>query len=393
MIRVDGDVPATPRGATLDEGAPTMMTTTAISTVASQNLTPFAPTSSEAARYQAILQAKIDDGMGRAANVIERIHAEQPRDQIVPVRALSFIPGPDADVGVAMCFGGESLFPSDYALGQIAARANVPTAYLRELAHGADWQRELAAEIFTRHYRHHEAARVLARSVNGQLRGFLSDRYRRLDSRPIVDALATEAQAAGAVPIDGTMTETRLALKIVVPRVLEPIPGEFMVYGGELAHSDYGNGPLGFRQFFWRVVCLNGMTRENVLREIHLGGRLGDDITYSDRTYRLNTAASVSALRDVVRATLTPASIERMGETLRAAHAKKMTVAQLKAATKNVGKDSQKAIVDAFESEDVINLPAGETAWRASNAVSWIARHTKDAEKRLDLERVAGALT
>ena len=51
-----------------------------------------------------------------------------------------------------------------------------------------------------------------------------------------------------------------------------------------------------------------------------------------------------------------------------------------------------KSIADAFAGNDVVNLPPGKTAWRASNAISWIARATEDAEARLDLERLAGAI-
>lgn len=350
----------------------------------------FTPSSNEAARYHAILQRKIDDGARKAASVIETIHTQQPKDQIASTRRLAFAP---TERSVSVQIGDDVYAPSDYAVGQLATRAGIPTAYLRELVTGAeDWKRALAADALSRHFANGDAERVLARSVSGQLRGVLSDRFRRLDSRPLVDALATEAQIAGAMPIDGVATETRVALKVLLPEIIEPIPGEFLVRGGEWSNSDYGNGTHSFRAFALRVVCLNGMTRENVLREIHLGGRLSDQIAYSDRTYRLDTKASVSALRDVVRGVLGPASHDSFVASVRAAHDKTMSAAALKNATRNVGKETQKAIVDAFESQDVINLPAGQTAWRASNAVSWIARHTDDAEKRLDLERVAGSL-
>ncbi len=113
-------------------------------------------------------------------------------------------------------------------------------------------------------------------------------------------------------------------------------------------------------------------------------------MSYSDRTYRLDTAASVSALRDVVRGALSSSHIETLSARLRASHAQGATVSQLRAMTKTVGKETQRSIVDAFTGPDVLNLPAGDTMWRASNAVSWIARHTQSAEKRLDLERLAG---
>lgn len=45
----------------------------------------------------------------------------------------------------------------------------------------------------------------------------------------------------------------------------------------------------------------------------------------------------------------------------------------------------------AYESADVINLPAGNTTWRASNAFSWVANSEGlDADRKLALQAVAG---
>lgn len=348
--------------------------------------------SSDAAKYRAILDKKIAEGSRAAARVIDSIQNDVPEDQIANAQAIRW--QVDAKNIVAVV-GDKLLAPSSYALGQIAERAGVPAQYMREMSTSEDeWRRVLAAEIAGRHFGNVGAQRVLVRSVRGQLRGFLSDKYRRLDNRPLLDALVKEVDGAGAVPCGGTMTETRCALKVIVPRIVEVLDGEFVVFGGEWSNSDYGNGAHSFRAFALRVVCLNGMTRENLLRQIHLGGRLQDDVQYSDRTYRLDTAASVSALQDTVRGALGPAGINSMTAAIRAANEKEMSEATLLRAAKNVPKKTQKLIVDAFKSDDVINLPAGNTAWRASNAVSWIARHTTDdAELQLDLERLAGGLT
>ena len=45
---------------------------------------------------------------------------------------------------------------------------------------------------------------------------------------------------------------------------------------------------------------------------------------------------------------------------------------------------------DAFKGTDVEMLPAGNTAWRMSNAISWVANGITDADKRLEVERAAG---
>jgi hypothetical protein len=352
----------------------------------------------EAGKYLAILERRIAEGTQRAAAVMRGIESSVPTDRIAKLGAVKWEPTA-GNRGIVANVGGDVLTPTDYAIGQIAERAGVPGPYLRGLleaaAPGAEpapsWKRELAAEILTRHYTHHEG-RALVRSVGNSLRGWLSDSYRRLDSRPLLEAMVTEADKHGALPYDGHATETRVAIKMILPRVVEPIPGEYMIVGAEWSNSDYGNGTHGVRVFAVRVVCLNGMTNENLLKQVHLGKRLGDDTMLSDRTLRLDTATSASALRDVVRGAFGPARTENLMKQITTAAAAPFASAQIRAALKSLPKTTTKAVIDAFESGDVINLPAGENAWRASNAISWIARHEEDAERRLDLERLAGSV-
>ena len=53
-------------------------------------------------------------------------------------------------------------------------------------------------------------------------------------------------------------------------------------------------------------------------------------------------------------------------------------------------KGESEAAAQAFDSTDTYNLPAGNTKWRLSNAISWIAGQTKDTERKLDLMKIAG---
>jgi len=225
------------------------------------------------------------------------------------------------------------------------------------------------------------------------MRGFLSDHYRRLDSRPLVDAFATECQAVGAVPVDGTVTDTRVALKAILPEIYEPVPGEVLAFGVEWHNSDFGAGAHALRAFMLRVWCLNGATMENALAQVHLGGRLSEAYDLSQRTYRLDTAASKSALRDVVRGVLAAPAIEVMCNAIRSAHEKQIDWKNVKNAVgRRLLKGELETAQAAFEGADTINLPAGRTAWRASNALSWIAGQTENPDRKLDLQRLAGEL-
>lgn len=358
-----------------------------------------------------ILEDKIQLGRQSAAALIERIHAEAPADSIAKGKALRFgtrgeareveslrngrpvteIALPQLVIGYGDV--GNTLHKN--ALGQLAQRAGIPSAYANELANGAEWQRKLVAGILNEHYHQGEPeTRYLLRAVKGEVRGFLSDRFRRLDNRPLVDAFATECDKVGAVPVDGTASDTRVALKAIVPQVYEPIPGEVLAFGVEWGNSDFGASAHVLRAFMLRVWCLNGATMENALNQIHLGRGISDDMELSRRTYELDTKTSMSALKDVVRATLAPKKIESMCAAIQAAHANKVEWKNVKGSlAKKLLKGELKAAEDAFESADVYNLPAGNTMWRASNAVSWIAgQKDVDADRKLELQRIAGQL-
>jgi hypothetical protein len=59
---------------------------------------------------------------------------------------------------------------------------------------------------------------------------------------------------------------------------------------------------------------------------------------------------------------------------------------------KSLTKGEVEQVTTAFNSPDVENLPPGNTDWRLSNALSWVAGQTQDAERKLDFMKLAGAV-
>ena len=104
---------------------------------------------------------------------------------------------------------------------QLAARAEIPLAYTTTLAERGDWGRELLAENFNRIFSKIESQRVLTRAVNGEIRGVLSDSYRRLDSRPIIESFALACAKVGAVPVEGIAGDLRLSIRALLPHVFK----------------------------------------------------------------------------------------------------------------------------------------------------------------------------
>jgi len=69
------------------------------------------------------------------------------------------------------------------------------------------------------------------------VRKFLSDSYRRIDSRPVVEAFATAGQEKGALPYEGYVTDTKIVIQAIMPEVYEPVPGEVVACGLSLENS------------------------------------------------------------------------------------------------------------------------------------------------------------
>lgn len=191
------------------------------------------------------------------------------------------------------------------AVGQLADRMGIPSRYLKTLASGEPWQMMLAAEILNQHSDWTQRSRVLVRAVGNQVRGVLSDSYRRLNSVQILTAFVEEAAGQGAVISDAYMTDTKVWAETILPTPIS-IPtknnGEVIIFAGaRFSTSDYGDGAVDMRTFLLNGACLNGMVRESVMKQVHLGSRLPDSLALSERTYKLDTETTVSAVRDLTR--------------------------------------------------------------------------------------------
>ena len=75
-----------------------------------------------------------------------------------------------------------------------------------------------------------------------------------------------------------------------------------MIYmGARFSTSDYGDGAVDMRAYLLNGVCLNGMVRESLMKQVHLGTRLPDNLQLSERTYALETETTVSATKDFTK--------------------------------------------------------------------------------------------
>lgn len=339
----------------------------------------------------------IRTGTQSAERVINHVLDNQPTDELPRGGSLQFdgLVSKDAIAVQYPARGGEIVTRTlhRHAIGQMAQTIDMPVKFLDSLQDThAQWGRELLAHnLQTVFHNRHANKRYLTRSINGEVRGFLSDQYRRIDSRPLVEAFAEEVMAKGARPFEGVVTDTKIAIKAIYPEVYEPVPGEMIAFGIALENSDFGNGAQSVREFMARIWCENLAVFEEAMRTVHLGRRLDEQTIYSERTYQLDADTSVSAMRDVIRHRLDSSTLDTRVKALQAANATGVSAQEAAARLKKVlQKGEAEDALKAFEGKDEYNLPAGQTAWRLSNAISWIA-NGKDVspERKLELSKIA----
>lgn len=340
------------------------------------------------------MEQLIETGRANAGAVIEKVTNNVIQDAIVRTSRIS-VTDHDGAWGIVKPDSVDFKPLHPHAWQQVLSDSGVPKLFADKMekeANGTAWGKELVAFNINTIFSHRKDQRNLVREEGGKIKGWLSDKFRRLDSRPLLEAFAGACQENGLMPYEGYALETKVRLRAILPKVFEPVKNEVMVVGLEWGNSDYGDGGHVVNVFINRVFCTNLAIMDQALRQIHLGKRLNDDITYSEETYRKDTDANISALQDVVRGVIGPDKVHAWMDTI-SKSAEQTIGKDIAVLLKDLDKAAVEKVVAAYESPDVVNLPAGNTRWRLSNAVSWIAQ-SKDIspEKKLEMQAVAGKL-
>lgn len=285
------------------------------------------------------------------------------------------------------------------AIGQLADRMGIPQRYLRTLAGGAEWQIALAATMLNEHSGWTQRSRVLVRTVGTQVRGVLSDSYRRLNSVEILTAFVQEAAQQGAVISDAYMNDTKVWAETILPQPLV-IPtaknGDVVIFAGaRFSTSDYGDGAVDMRSFLLNGACLNGMVRESVMKQVHLGSKLPDNLRLSQETYALDTKTTVSAVRDLTSGLFSKDTLMQKAYEIQGASEMEVDLNhELNRLTSNgsllksEGSEVQKILM-RNDPED--GVQGGVTLWKLTQAITAHARELTPERSR-ELHEISGQL-
>ncbi|ALL79293.1 hypothetical protein AD006_28665 (plasmid) [Pseudonocardia sp. EC080610-09] len=267
--------------------------------------------------------------LGELAAILE---AQQTRkhDVVVPAAALRCHQGalhlPEGHTRLS--YSGVTrtdavLAPTRLAENGVAAKLDIPVAYLRRLrAHDLD----LYDANINGWLAHQPRRRFLLRSLidddgHGTLRAMLSDSYAPVDNLDVLTSVLAGMTAAGAAVdiAQADLTESRMYVKIrsreiaaMAPRLLGNYVSPFtgargadnpVVFAGfVVSNSETGHGKFAITPQLTVQICDNGMTiPHHAHTKIHLGGKLPDgEIRWSHDTQQHAMALVHKRARDAV---------------------------------------------------------------------------------------------
>ena len=213
--------------------------------------------------------------------------------------------------------GMETYGITNLARRQLAEKLKIPFAYFERMR--AEQPDLLDRNVNT--WLQSDGERRLIRTLDGNVRAVLSDRYRRLDNCDLAENVLPILQRLPGARFESVeLNETKMYIKVVTPRVeYEIAPGDVVQAGIVITNSEVGQGTLSVQPLVYRLVCRNGLiASDRALHKTHVGRTLqteDETITvFRDDTLAADDRAFFLKVRDVVEAAVSEATFRQVAE-------------------------------------------------------------------------------
>lgn len=387
-----------------------------MATVQPKTAFPLAPPSNKVAAAEQLLSNQVRLGADRQKQIVDRVSNMHIVDALVHPRDLTFACERKLEVTVK----GQVLSVHPHALGQIASVLEYPHKYLVRLQAGRligvkpSLCRDKLRDDLNWHATHavlknrkRQDAKYLIRFVDNEIRGFLTQSYKRhLASKPLMRAFLHACDHAGLAPIDGHASPVRVNLQCALPYVFEPIPGEFIAVGLAWTNSDFGGGRMKVSMFMRRINNASSFVLNDAISEVHIGPVIEEaDIELSKETSDAELDAQKLAINDAVHEQVNPQTVQSVLDAISIAHEEKIPWAKLNGELSRIlHKAERDHILDILSGtveggletlppidydDDDDPLPS---RWWASTVVGQLAEKELNAERKKELQEFAGQM-
>jgi len=345
----------------------------------------------------------------RLENLLETVihQTKTKEDLLVPTGQIEIIQPEGSSPSVI--FGGDvgtrDFDITETAHAQIASRLKIPVKYYHRLmADHPDLLWAQVNELFKR-----EPESRMLRTLDGKLRAFLSNSYRRLDNDIVLEHALPQIVNGDLETklLSSNVTDKKMYMKVLFPddrlaQEIGTINGEPDIVrpGFILRNSEIGQGSLSIDGFFYRSFCENGCHFGGIntmnFKRSHLGGRLIEGVDFSimsNETREAEDKALISQTADVMKALASPELAQKMGDKLRLTNDTTEVVNPVDAIevlAKDVGlrQDEKDSVLESFIKDQ------NYTLWGAVNAVTEQANNDAlcSYDRATELEEIGGKM-
>lgn len=226
--------------------------------------------------------------------------------------------------------GEHTLTP--HAHGQIGTHLGIPKRYYAKMLQEAP---DLLCTNLNHWLHQHQTNQRMVRTLDGAVRGFLSNSYRPLDHFDFAEAAFREIHEIGKITVESSaITDTRMYIKAVSHRMKGEVrKGDIVKWGIALSNSEVGAGKLRIDPLVYRLVCTNGaVAREHVgtYSRRHVGSKVLSNLDVSqllsDEAREADNKAFWLATRDIIKGIFDWDTFQTVLETWRAAATREIVV-------------------------------------------------------------------
>jgi hypothetical protein len=245
----------------------------------------------------------------------------------------------------------------------------------------------------------------LVRTLFGQARGFLSDRYRQMDNLEILTRLLPVIQQLPAVNWDQSslqITDQRMYLQLVdtsKPKIITSGThdrlDDVLQRGVVVTNSEVGLGSFSVQPLVFRQVCSNGLViTEYAQRRFHVGGRNTGDagVVWQSDTAKARNELTIMEMRDLMIHSMSDEFLDKIAARAQDAADQKIKGTQVEATIRNVTErfrlngDERDAMSGHFYEGGDLSL------WGLVNSITRAAQDVESYDRSVELQAIGGNL-
>lgn len=283
---------------------------------------------------------------------------------------------------------------NDLGHEQIAGRLAIPQKYYDRMR--TDEPRLLKLNVNTWLSQEPKEKRMV-RTLDGNVRAFLSDRYRPLDNYDLAEIAFDRLTKAGCRIESTELTERRLYIKAVTDRIrYEVRKGDVVQAGIVISNSEVGCGSVKIEPLVFRVVCLNGLIAADAAMKRYHVGRSGSEGDFAQEFFKNETRqaddkAFWMKVRDVITGAFDQIQFSKI-------------VDRMKFAADQEIKGSVEGAIEIVQEKFGFNdderggilrhlIHGGDLSqWGLVNAITRSAQDAKDYDRATEIERLGGVV-